>query len=73
MLYYYCCQRYKVTLSTAGIRLVGDKISQEEWGCPVMKARELPNLSGKWQIHTGFHTEVSTPCLSKGLFAGTGG
>ena len=42
LLYYYCCQRYKVMLSTAGIRLAGDKISQEEWECPVMKARDLP-------------------------------
>ena len=42
LLYYYCCQRYKVTLSTAGIRLAGDKISQEEWDCPVMKAQDLP-------------------------------
>ena len=42
LLYYYCCQHYKVTLSTAGIRLVGDKISPEEWECPVMKARALP-------------------------------
>ena len=42
LLYYYCCQRYKVTLSTTGIRLAGDKISQEEWECPVMKARDLP-------------------------------
>lgn len=42
LLYYYCCQCYKVIPSTVGIRLVGDKISQEEWECPVMKARELP-------------------------------
>ena len=34
LLYYYCCQRYNVTLSTAGIHIVGDKISPEEWECP---------------------------------------
>ena len=42
LLYYYCCQRYNVTLSTAGIHIMGDKISLEEWECPVTKARNLP-------------------------------
>lgn len=37
LLYYYCCQRYNVTLSTAGIHIVGDKISPEEWECPAWR------------------------------------
>jgi len=37
-----------VTLSTAGIRLVGDKISQDEWECSVIQnAFGKGNAQGK--------------------------
>ena len=36
LLYYYCSERYQVTLNGEGIRLVGDEISPEEWNDPVV-------------------------------------
>ncbi len=35
MLYYYCSERYRVTLQEKGIRLAGDDISAEEWVDPI--------------------------------------
>ena len=42
LLYYYCSERYHVTLKEEGIRLVGDEISQEEWDDPVVNRTDLP-------------------------------
>ena len=42
LLYYYCCQRYIVTLNEDGIRLVGDDITMEEWVDPVENRTDLP-------------------------------
>ena len=42
LLYYYCSERYKVTLKEDGIRLVGDIIPDEEWIDPVEMATDLP-------------------------------
>ncbi|MBO6178192.1 MAG: hypothetical protein J6O04_03355 [Selenomonadaceae bacterium] len=42
LLFYYCSDRYNATLSRQGIRTLDDKISLEEWECPVMKAENLP-------------------------------
>ena len=42
LLFYYCSGRYNATLSNQGIRTLDDKISLEEWDCPVMKAENLP-------------------------------
>ena len=41
-LYYYCSQRYGVTISDDGVRLAGDVITDEEWDDPVEKATDLP-------------------------------
>lgn len=41
-LYYYCSQRYGVTISDDGVRLAGDVITEEEWDDPVEKATDLP-------------------------------
>ena len=41
-LYYYCSQRYHVTISDEGVRLAGDVIVQEEWDDPTEKATDLP-------------------------------
>ena len=41
-LYYYCSQRYGVTISDDGVRLAGDVITEEEWDDPVEKAIDLP-------------------------------
>lgn len=42
LLYYYCSERYQVTLNGEGIRLVGDEISPEEWNDPVVNRNDLP-------------------------------
>ena len=42
LLYYYCSEKYDISLKEEGIRLYGDDISQEEWEDPVEKAGELP-------------------------------
>lgn len=42
LLYYYCSERYGVTLSDQGIRLVGDEITIEEWEDPIEIATGLP-------------------------------
>lgn len=42
LLYYYCSERYHVTLNDEGIRLVGDEISEEEWADPVVNRTDLP-------------------------------
>ena len=42
LLYYYCSERYNVKLDDEGIRLVGDKISEEEWMDPVAGRTDLP-------------------------------
>ena len=42
LLYYYCSERYGVTLSEEGIRLVGDEITVEEWEDPIETAMDLP-------------------------------
>ena len=42
LLYYYCSERYQVTLNGEGIRLVGDEISPEEWNDPVVNRSDLP-------------------------------
>ena len=41
-LYYYCSQRYGVTISDDGVRLAGDVITEEEWDDPTEKATDLP-------------------------------
>lgn len=42
LLYYYCSERYHVTLKRDGIRLLGDEISPEEWNDPVANRTDLP-------------------------------
>ena len=42
MLYYYCSERYDISLNCEGIRLVGDEISEEEWIDPVANRTRLP-------------------------------
>lgn len=42
LLYYYCSERYKVTLKEDGIRLAGDPVPDEEWIDPVEMAADLP-------------------------------
>ena len=42
LLYYYCSERYSVTLKEDGIRLAGDEIPVEEWEDPVVKRTDLP-------------------------------
>ena len=42
LLYYYCSEKYGVTLKEDGIRLVGDLITDEEWVDPVEIATDLP-------------------------------
>lgn len=42
LLYYYCSERYHITLDDAGIRLVGDAIPDEEWANPVVGRTDLP-------------------------------
>ena len=42
LLYYYCSERYNVTLKEEGIRLVGDEISAEEWIDPSVSRTDLP-------------------------------
>ena len=42
-LYYYCSERYQVTLQGNGIRLLGDKIPEEEWDDPTAQFTELPS------------------------------
>ena len=42
LLYYYCSERYNVTLKEEGIRLVGDEISAEEWIDPAAGRTDLP-------------------------------
>jgi len=42
LLYYYCTERYGITLKEDGIRLAGDPIPEEEWVDPVEKAADLP-------------------------------
>ena len=42
LLYYYCSERYDVTLKEAGIRLFGDEIPEEEWADPVADRTDLP-------------------------------
>ena len=42
MLYYYCSERYDISLNCEGIRLVGDEISEEEWIDPVANSTRLP-------------------------------
>lgn len=37
LLYYYCTDHYRVEISTRGIRLVGDRIPQEEWDDPAVR------------------------------------
>ena len=37
LLYYYCSERYQITLEEEGIRLVGDEISIEEWENPTCR------------------------------------
>lgn len=41
-LYYYCTERYQVTLPENGIRLAGDVIQKEEWIDPIADAENLP-------------------------------
>ena len=45
LLYYYCSERYHVTLNDEGIRLVGDEIPEEEWVDPVANKSDLPTPS----------------------------
>ena len=42
LLYYYCSERYNVSLKEDGIRLVGDEISAEEWIDPVVSRTDFP-------------------------------
>lgn len=42
LLYYYCSERYHVTLDDEKIRLVGDEILEEEWLNPVVGRDDLP-------------------------------
>lgn len=42
LLYYYCSEKYGVTLKEDGIRLAGDIIPEEEWVDPVEKTTDLP-------------------------------
>ena len=42
LLYYYCSERYGVSLKEEGVRLVGDDISAEEWDDPVAFRSDLP-------------------------------
>lgn len=42
LLYYYCSERYNVSLKVDGIRLVSDEISAEEWIDPVVSRTDLP-------------------------------
>lgn len=42
LLYYYCSERYGITLSEEGIRLVTDEITMEEWEDPMEVASDLP-------------------------------
>ena len=42
LLYYYCSERYNVSLKEDGIRLVGDEISAEEWIDPAVSRTDLP-------------------------------
>lgn len=42
LLYYYCSERYNVSLKEDGIRLVGDEIPEEEWLDPVVSRTDLP-------------------------------
>ena len=46
LLYYYCSQRYALTLKGAGIRLFGDEIQPQEFENPVDNVR-LPDAEGK--------------------------
>ena len=41
MLFYYCSERYDISLNCEGIRLVGDEISEEEWNDPVANRTDL--------------------------------
>ncbi len=41
-LYYYCSERYHVTISQDGVRLAGETIVAEEWDDPMEKATDLP-------------------------------
>ena len=41
LLYYYCSERYDKHLSTEGIRLAGDTISDEEWEQPLPKLKDI--------------------------------
>lgn len=45
LLYYYCSEKYGVTLKKDGIRLTGDLIPEEEWVDPVEHAADLPTPS----------------------------
>ena len=42
LLYYYCSERYGVTLKDDGIRVAGDEIPAEEWDDPVADRTDLP-------------------------------
>ena len=42
LLYYYCSERYGISLKEEGVRLVGDDISAEEWDDPVACRTDLP-------------------------------
>jgi len=42
LLYYYCSERYHVTLDDEKIRLVGDEILEEKWLNPVVGRDDLP-------------------------------
>ena len=45
LLYYYCSERYHVSLNDNGIRLAGEEISLEEWIDPVEGRTDLPTPS----------------------------
>ena len=46
LLYYYCSERYHVTLDDEKIRLVGDEILEEEWPNPVVGRRSAHARTG---------------------------
>lgn len=41
LLYYYCKDHYRVEMTTQGIRLAGDRISQDEWDDPAIKLESV--------------------------------
>ncbi len=40
LLYYYCSEHYRVSLSREGLRLLGDRISEEEWTDPLRTVKK---------------------------------